>query len=174
MNGYQLASAIRESGDRRPIFGVTANAMRDEQRRCREAGMTSWLVKPVQLRTLWSFLARYAESGQEDTAPAADPSATAAMDLSRLDGLPDDFRQVFISTMADDLQKLDQAAAGGDRQAVQGLLHRIRGGLMVAGFGSQASALGELDKRLRDGAPIGQAMADAGACLDSLRQAVTP
>jgi len=175
MNGYQLSSAIRESGDRRPIFGVTANALRDEQRRCREAGMTAWLVKPVQLRTLWSFLARYAEFGQDGggaNAPAESPAATPAIDLSQLDGMPDGFRQIFVSTMADDIGKLDQAVADNDQQAVLGLLHRMRGALMVAGFAGPAAALDTLGKRVRDGVPIAQAMADAGECFDSLRQAL--
>uniref|UniRef100_UPI00333E672C hybrid sensor histidine kinase/response regulator n=1 Tax=Castellaniella defragrans TaxID=75697 RepID=UPI00333E672C len=172
MNGYQLASAIRDSGDQRPIFGVTADAQRDEQSRCREAGMTAWLVKPVRLRTLWRFLSGHAGTGQEGGADAAavDPVAVPATSLSPLEDMPDGFRQVFISTMLEDIQKLDLAVTGGDRQAVLALLHRMYGALVVAGFAEQASALDLLGKSLRDGMPVEEVMADAGGCLDSLRQ----
>jgi two-component system capsular synthesis sensor histidine kinase RcsC len=56
MNGYELASSLRERGVSTPIIGVTANAMKEEETRCRAAGMNSWLVKPIDLRSLWLHL----------------------------------------------------------------------------------------------------------------------
>jgi CheY-like chemotaxis protein len=51
MDGYALARAIRAeepAGQRLPIIAVTANALRDEELRCRAAGMDGYLTKPIQ------------------------------------------------------------------------------------------------------------------------------
>nr|WP_187671336.1 ATP-binding protein [Pseudomonas carbonaria] len=56
MNGYELASALRREGCRGPIIGATANAMPEERERCREAGMSVCLIKPVDLHALHSCL----------------------------------------------------------------------------------------------------------------------
>ncbi|WP_459668440.1 response regulator, partial [Achromobacter xylosoxidans] len=56
MNGYELAGALRAQGVTVPIIGVTANALKDEEARCKAAGMSNWLVKPIKLSLLWSQL----------------------------------------------------------------------------------------------------------------------
>ncbi|MFE1817359.1 response regulator, partial [Metapseudomonas otitidis] len=56
VNGYELATALREQDPELPIIGVTANAMREEGARCLEVGMNAWIVKPLSLQTLRSQL----------------------------------------------------------------------------------------------------------------------
>lgn len=60
MNGYELARTLRSEGVMCPIIGITANAMLDEQRRCINAGMNAWMVKPIGLNTLIQMLREYA------------------------------------------------------------------------------------------------------------------
>jgi PAS domain S-box-containing protein len=55
MDGYDLAAAIRlEEGEvhRTRIIAVTANALREEELRCLDAGMDACLTKPVRLTEL--------------------------------------------------------------------------------------------------------------------------
>ncbi len=63
MDGYELASAIRaEEGPdrpRMPILALTANALRGEAIRAREAGMDEYLTKPLQLDLLRAALERW-------------------------------------------------------------------------------------------------------------------
>ena len=50
MDGYEATAAIRKSGlsnSSAPIIAVTAHAMRGDEDRCRAAGMTSYITKPV-------------------------------------------------------------------------------------------------------------------------------
>ncbi len=50
MDGYEATAAIRKGGlvDRSaPIIAVTAHAMRGDEERCLEAGMTNYITKPV-------------------------------------------------------------------------------------------------------------------------------
>lgn len=49
MNGYQLATTVRELSRTIPIIGVTANAIAEEKQRCIDAGMNDCVSKPVSL-----------------------------------------------------------------------------------------------------------------------------
>jgi CheY-like chemotaxis protein len=52
MDGFQAATEIQAHGRRRglrlPILAMTANALPDDRQRCRDAGMTGYLAKPVR------------------------------------------------------------------------------------------------------------------------------
>src|SRR5690606_24049336 len=55
MDGYTLAAAVRAeegSSARMPIIALTANALREEELRCRQAGMDAYMSKPVRLEQL--------------------------------------------------------------------------------------------------------------------------
>jgi two-component system, sensor histidine kinase and response regulator len=62
MDGYDLATVIRneEGGSRRlPIIALTANVLREEELRCKAAGMDSYLTKPVRLPLLKAELEKF-------------------------------------------------------------------------------------------------------------------
>jgi len=61
MDGYCLTQTLREMEFRRPIIGVTANALADEKQRCLQAGMDDCLSKPVTLQELKTLLTGYAD-----------------------------------------------------------------------------------------------------------------
>lgn len=53
MDGYEATRRIRASGNSDiPIIAITAGAMSADQERCRSAGMSDYLAKPVDLRLL--------------------------------------------------------------------------------------------------------------------------
>jgi len=59
MDGYALTAAIRAEevpGTRMPIVALTANALREEELRCRDAGMDGYLTKPVRISLLESVV----------------------------------------------------------------------------------------------------------------------
>ena len=50
-----------------PILALTANAFSEEKARAREAGMTDYLTKPIDMRRLYEALARaWAQDGKEE------------------------------------------------------------------------------------------------------------
>ncbi|QUT00413.1 two-component system sensor histidine kinase RcsC [Proteus terrae] len=59
MNGYQLATHIREMGSDMPVIGVTANAIAEEKQRCIDAGMNDCVSKPVSLSILREVLVKH-------------------------------------------------------------------------------------------------------------------
>ena len=77
MDGYALTAAIRTEeqalGRRRTaIVALTANALRDEERRCSAAGMDAYLSKPVRLARLRAAI--------DEWLPAAAGASDAAAD----------------------------------------------------------------------------------------------
>jgi PAS domain S-box-containing protein len=62
LDGYGLTAAIRAEeapAARTAIIALTANALPEEERRCREAGMNDYLVKPVRLPRLRSAIEQW-------------------------------------------------------------------------------------------------------------------
>lgn len=142
MNGYELTCRLRAAGDDRPVLGVTANAMHDEEERCKAAGMDAWLVKPVQLRTLWNTLSQLSGLDLQDkqsTVPGIEP----------VDSFPGNFREIFVSTMTADIHAVRQALEAEDYDRIYHLLHRIRGSLAVAGYESLIEHVEALTQSLR-------------------------
>ena len=56
MDGFQCTAAIRErekhGGARMPIIAMTAHAMAGDRQRCLDAGMDSYISKPVEVGAL--------------------------------------------------------------------------------------------------------------------------
>lgn len=146
MNGYELTCILRASGDDRPIIGITANAMCDEEARCQAAGMDTWLVKPVALLTLRASLAQLTQlPPQEAQIPPANPKSPEDHG-----SLPPNLQQIFTSTMKLDLEHLRQALDQQDYERIFHLLHRIRGSLAVAGHEPLIQQLQTLGQSLRE------------------------
>ncbi|MCA9794923.1 MAG: response regulator, partial [Candidatus Eremiobacteraeota bacterium] len=52
MDGLQASRELRRRGLKTPIIALTGNALREDQKRCLEAGMNAHLVKPLDERRL--------------------------------------------------------------------------------------------------------------------------
>ncbi len=124
-NGYEFAEALRQQGYDGPIIGITANAMREEEQRCMDAGMTSWLVKPFDLGALRSHL-NLPPASIRQTVEAV-PASPASPDEAEI--VPLRFRSVFSETMRGDLAALHRAIANSSAAGALDTLHRIRGAL---------------------------------------------
>ena len=62
MDGLEAARAIRALGGRTgqvPIVAMTANAFREDRTLAYQAGMTGYLVKPLDIARVLSELRRY-------------------------------------------------------------------------------------------------------------------
>ncbi len=64
LNGYEATKAIRASGHpdaaRIPIIAMTANAFKEDEQKCLEAGMNAHLSKPIQIDEVTAALQRWA------------------------------------------------------------------------------------------------------------------
>jgi len=179
LDGYALARTLRERGVAQPIIGVTANALADEAARCRAAGMTTRLLKPVTLTVLAEVLGEAvpSEAARRPSAPASLPPV--GEDATTI---PTHFRAVFVTTMRADLTAWREHLAAGDAARLAQTLHRIRGGLVAVGQTGLADRLAGVETilvrdglteairaELRDADTILQILIDANeSLLDSL------
>ncbi len=138
INGYELATALRQRGADLPIIGVTANALREEGERCAAVGMNAWLVKPLNLQTLRTQLIKHCKkpvAAHADSAPIVEaPSSTEApVQLSAK------MQELFISTLQQDMQDIRTALNQEEADRTAQKLHSVAGSLGVI----QASALAQ-------------------------------
>lgn len=52
VDGFEVARVMRQKGDRTPIVALTGNALSQDRRKCREAGMDAHVSKPIDERRL--------------------------------------------------------------------------------------------------------------------------
>ncbi len=152
MNGYELASAIRQQDMHIPIIGVTANAMREEAERCIAVGMNARMVKPMTLQTLWTQLVKACDVALSDApladAPTAVPSVVMPAGAQESIVVSARMRDLFISTMGADIETANQALVSRDSDALKARLHCIRGALAVVQAHDLAQHCGDLEQRL--------------------------
>ena len=160
MDGYQLAAAIRaaEWGGRHiPIVALTANALKSEAERCREAGMDDYLSKPVRLVDLQATLEKWLPAAEPASHPPLQGEgmggdgyaapASPPVDVNVLKSLVGDdpavireFLQDFRISAAKIAAELEAACNGGQAVQAGALAHKLKSSARSIG----ALTLGEL------------------------------
>src|SRR5690606_22692596 len=156
MDGYQLARALRGRAPHLPILAITATALASERERCREAGITDLLLKPLNLQTLARALQRYLPLAEAPAAAAPQAAAPTPADM------PEKLRRVFVQSSRDDLARVRQAMHAGDPQQVLERMHASKGVLMMLGEHELGQRCGGLEATLREHGEV------AGEVLDAL------
>ncbi|MBN6207750.1 ATP-binding protein [Ralstonia flatus] len=139
MDGFDLARHIRhEEGDgpRLPIIAITATTLAEEHARCRAVGMDASLLKPTTLATLQEALSALWSTDAPAGAGAAEeaPPALSLDDLHAALGTDPaavGLAQVFLSSLADDAQRLQPLLDAMDLAALRRWAHRTGGALAL-------------------------------------------
>lgn len=58
MDGYEATRRLRHEGYEKPIIALTAHAMKEDQRRCLEAGCSAFISKPIESGVLLRAIAK--------------------------------------------------------------------------------------------------------------------
>ena len=172
MDGYAAARAIRakEGGAQHtPIIAVTANAMREDYDRCRDAGMDDFVAKPVTLAALAHAIERavLAEQGAETSlagplGPVGEtPSDDGfAIDRATLAALQEDVGgaaalsriiRLFLEQLDPQTAEIHAAAAAGDRTTVARIAHRMKSSSATLGATMLADVLAHLESAAGEG-----------------------
>ena len=176
MDGYALAAAVRADeggGPRLPIIALTANAMRDEELRCRQAGMDGYLSKPVQMAQLRAAIdvwLRPAPPQSPEVTPNppasnAPPPADLGVLAELVGGDPEVMREVLQAFRANTVRsslELASAQAGGSRQIMADIAHKLKSAARAIGAARLGNICADIEKACiatTRGAALGPLMA---------------
>lgn len=162
LDGYSMAREIRRreavhSRPRVPIIALTAKLSADDARRCLEAGMDAWLLKPLTLEQLRGVLEQWlpqppgASTNPPATACAAAHWPTRA-ELIRTFGDEQVVNQMLRTLVREaeaDYAGLVQACRIVDPHALVDCLHRLAGSLAFFGETELDRCAGELIEQVR-------------------------
>jgi PAS domain S-box-containing protein len=165
MDGYALAAAIRKEepgGRHTPIIALSANVLRDEELRCRAAGMDAYLSKPVLLPQLASALEGWLGPAPPVAGGAPEPippETPLPVDLSVLVALVGDDEKVvgdivqaFRVSVSQASVDMTRAVLAGAAPKVAGVAHKLVSAARAVG----ALRLAELCASLEQAAHAGR------------------
>lgn len=168
MDGYQLASVIRAEEQERAnarvhageaaeppvrILALTANALKTEAQRCKDAGMDDYMSKPAPLSDLQDLLERWLPKFSPATHAPGEWSThipllpAGPVDIQVLRSLVGEdpqvireFLQAFRSSAARIAQEVEQAYCAGSAAKTVAAVHKLKSAARSVG----AMALGDL------------------------------
>jgi len=143
MDGYAAMAQLREMGCDLPIIALTANVMDGDEQKCRSAGCTDYLPKPLDLDRLLKVVRKHAgceatpdESNDEAQEKVSVPTVASLHQTTeeksvRSAILPEDWLRPFavkmIHQVDEMLPEMIRGLKSGDHQEVGSLLHRVKG-----------------------------------------------
>ena len=169
MDGLAATEAIRQAekatGLHLPIIAMTAYAMKGDRERCLQAGMDGYLAKPVRFSDIEAVLAGIA--GVAPPPPAYLPAWRREEALERVDGdenFLQELCQIFLQESPRLLEKLSDAIATNDVEAMQKAAHSLKGELSYLAVPSATQAAKQLEEMGR-----GKTLAGASDVLSRLQ-----
>ncbi|MHB8973951.1 MAG: hybrid sensor histidine kinase/response regulator [Pirellulaceae bacterium] len=160
MDGYAATGRLRELGYSAPIVALTANAMQGDEERCRTAGCSHFLTKPIDIDRLFELLVEtLGEFEPDETQPAVLP--TTGPRASVVSSLPLDdpellrIAEKFVGTL---LVRLRDMLADFDRRDFQALAdhaHWLKGAAGTVGFCDFTAPATRLESLARSGSTDG-------------------
>ena len=146
MDGIAATRALRDSGAKVPIVGLTANAFADDQRQCLDAGMDDFVAKPITREKIRSILQKFpSKPPQAGDRPLLDRSHIGSLQTE----VGADLMQQLLNDMESDAQELIQtaktSAENDDSKGYDAALHTLQGAAATLGL----KALAQDVERLR-------------------------
>lgn len=139
LDGYGLARKLRADNPSIPIVALTANAMPEDGQRVREAGMSTLLLKPLDLPSLEAAL--HGLDLDRSARPPLPPVVSEAVQRQ--------MREAFLETAHRDYTTLTQALDSADAPAMIDLLHSFAGALAFLGETRAARSCQQAEQALR-------------------------
>jgi PAS domain S-box-containing protein len=161
MSGLEVTAAIRvkekETGEHIPIVATTASVMKDDRKRCFDAGMDAYIAKPIEKEILYETIdkltghlseANFGDSGARSHDPVFDVGAV----LDSLEGdseLLRDIVVIFLAQFPKHMERIREAIANRDPDLLQRASHALKGAaanLLAQGVVQAASKLEEIGR----------------------------
>ncbi len=167
LDGLSATGVVRDPGSAVldhgvPIVAMTAHAMKGDRDRCLEAGMDSYISKPLNARKLLQIIdgLGISPAGEADDSVQPSESGSEGIDvdllLTNVDGdeeLASFMVNMVLRDVPDMMQTLRDAMAAGDLPEVSNLAHSLKGAVAVFQTTRTQEAAQALHLSARDGEP---------------------
>ncbi|MBF0524319.1 MAG: PAS domain S-box protein [Deltaproteobacteria bacterium] len=155
MDGLEATRRIRmkeqASGKRTPIIAMTAYAMQSDKDRCLEAGMDSYVSKPIQVEELFSVIDNFGRVARFKPIEKNDGQVESAFNEMALRSITDDdlsfLREIiklFLYNFPNKIAEIKTAAGSHDAHSLMAAAHSLKGMCLNMG----ATPLAEVARRL--------------------------
>ncbi len=174
MDGYRATRDLRRHGCKMPIIALTAHAMADDERKCRDAGCSGYLTKPIEPHRLLTTIAEALDESRQATANNTNGSSqngapfvsSVPLDDPELRAIADEF----MSHLEDQLAALQAAWRTNDFSLIAEIAHAIKGSAGTVGFHALTAPAAELERTAK--LARREAIDDQIAALESLFQSL--
>ena len=145
MDGFELVKKIRakerETGDHMPVIAMTAMAIIGDKERCLEAGMDSYVSKPIEQGELFGAIRRFVFVNEAKHTPSLVSGESKNTEdlrkvfdmttaITRLDGDKELFRELadmFLKDCTKQMSDIKDAITQGNSKALEKSSHSIKG-----------------------------------------------
>ncbi|WP_168206074.1 ATP-binding protein [Geobacter sp. FeAm09] len=181
MDGYEATAMIRSPhsavlNHEIPIIAITAHVLREEQEKCRDAGMNDYLAKPIQPELLAVVLEKWLQAGVPFPPGGEGDREKAPEHIGIFDefdflkrnmhdeALGRDVIALYAVSASGSLAALQEALAAGDGAGMLHLAHSLKGASATVSAPAMNRLSAELERMGRQG--------DFGRAGDVLRELV--
>lgn len=143
MDGYTAVGLMRERGLDIPIIALTAHAMKGIEDKCKAAGYSGYLGKPIQIDVLIERVALELGGTEQSNADVPKPEVRSKLDVSNpaFKGLIEQF----VSRMSAQMGEMKRALGDGQHQKLSELAHWLKGSAGTVGFHEFTEPAAELE-----------------------------
>lgn len=163
MDGLEATKIIRATGNNIPIIALTANAIKGESERCREAGMNDYVSKPFKEEELVTSMAYWiGEKAKQiagaSPAPPLPPARPVLYDLAQLYQVSNDPEFInqmiglFIEETSAGVREIIAARDKNDLAGVKASAHRIKPSIDSMGITALYQVIRDIEAAGKDDA----------------------
>ena len=140
MDGITATEWLRKAGYAGPVVAITANALKEDQQRCLEAGCDGFLTKPIDTTAFHELLARY-------LAPAA--AGTNADTDDEFDTEMRALTTQFMDGLSARVQGMQQALDAADDEKLRRAVHQLKGSAGTYGCPEITEQAAQLERQIK-------------------------
>ncbi|WP_428421520.1 ATP-binding protein [Methylibium sp.] len=159
MDGIAATQMLRAAGYRRPIIALTANVMKSDIQRYREAGCDQVLAKPVDREVFYEVVARHLLAADAATGEPDDPDFLREMA---------ELKAAFVAGLPGQIDAIRAALRSADWPALTSLMHTLKGTAGSYGFGRLTDLAAEVETELRATRTVRAAVMCEGLLLEAV------